>query len=132
MDTISLPITTLLTCGLAFLLLALSWTVIKGRRSLSLSTGDGGDSMMERRIRAQGNLAEYAPIFVILIALAELQGGNAVVVAILASVFFVGRLAHGYAFAFTEKNMKLRVRGMMATLFGISATSLYNLALLIT
>ena len=132
MDTISLPITSLLTCGLAFLLLALSWTVIKGRRSLSLSTGDGGDSMMERRIRAQGNLAEYAPIFVILIALAELQGGNAVVVAILASVFFVGRLAHGYAFAFTEKNMKLRVRGMMATLFGISATSLYNLALLIT
>ena len=132
MDTISLPITTLLTCGLAFLLLALSWTVIKGRRSLSLSTGDGGDSMMERRIRAQGNLAEYAPIFVILIALAELQGGNAVVVSILASVFFVGRLAHGYAFAFTEKNMKLRVRGMMATMFGISATSLYNLALLIT
>ena len=132
MDTISLPITTILTCGLAFLLLALSWTVIKGRRSLSLSTGDGGDSMMERRIRAQGNLAEYAPIFVILIALAELQGGNAVVVSILASVFFVGRLAHGYAFAFTEKNMKLRVRGMMATLFGISATSLYNLALLIT
>ena len=132
MDTISLPITTLLTCGLAFLLLALSWTVIKGRRSLSLSTGDGGDSMMERRIRAQGNLAEYAPIFVILIALAELQGGNAVVVSILALVFFVGRLAHGYAFAFTEKNMKLRFRGMMAALFGISATSLYNLALLIT
>jgi uncharacterized membrane protein YecN with MAPEG domain len=46
-------------------------------------------------------------------------------------VFFVGRLAHGYAFAFTEENMKLRVCGMMATLFGISATSLYNLALLI-
>ena len=132
MDTISLPITTLLTCGLAFLLLALSWTVIKGRRSLSLSTGDGGDSMMERRIRAQGNLAEYAPIFVILIALAELQGGNAVVVSILASVFFVGRLALLNDSAITEKNMKLRVRGMMATLFGISATSLYNLALLIT
>ena len=131
MNTISLPITTLLTCGLAFLLLALSWTVIKGRRSLSLSTGDGGDRMMERRIRTQGNLAEYAPIFVILIALAELQGGNAVVVSILALVFFVGRLAHGYAFAFTEENMKLRVCGMMATLFGISATSLYNLALLI-
>ena len=53
MDTISLPIATLLTCGLAFWLLTLSWTVIKGRRSMSLSTGDGGDSMMERRIRAQ-------------------------------------------------------------------------------
>lgn len=132
MDTISLPIATLLTCGLAFLLLTLSWTVIKGRRSLSLSTGDGGDSTMERRIRAQGNLAEYAPIFVILIALAELQGGNTVVVSIFALVFFVGRLAHGYAFAFTEKNMQLRVRGMIATLFGISAASLYNLALLIT
>ena len=114
------------------MLLALSWTVIKGRRSLSLSTGDGGDSMMERHIRAQGNLAEYAPIFVILIAMAELQSSNAVVVSILALVIFIGRLAHAYGFAFTEKNMKLRVCGMMATLFGISATSLYNLALLIT
>ena len=88
MDTISLPITTLLSSALAIWLLVLSWAVIKGRRSLSLSLGDGGDDMMQRRVRAQGNLVEYAPIFVIMIALAELQGGNAIIVSLLAAAFF--------------------------------------------
>ncbi|MDE1130861.1 MAG: MAPEG family protein [Ascidiaceihabitans sp.] len=132
MDTISLPITTLLSSALAVWLLVLSWAVIKGRRSLNLSLGDGGDDMMQRRVRAQGNLVEYAPIFVIMIALAELQGGNAIIVSILAAAFLAGRLAHGYAFAFTEKNMKLRKLGMIATLCGIAATAVFNLVLLAT
>ena len=106
--------------------------MIKGRRSLSLSLVDGGDDMMQRRVRAQGNLVECAPIFVIMIALAELQGGNAIIVSILAAAFFAGRLAHGYAFAFTEKNTKLRRLGMIATLCGIGATAIFNLVLVFT
>ena len=78
--------------------------------------------MMQRRVRAQGNLVEYAPIFVIMIALAKLQGGNTIIVSILAAAFLAGRLAHRYAFAFTKKNMKLRKLGMIATLCGIAAT----------
>jgi uncharacterized membrane protein YecN with MAPEG domain len=50
----------------------------------------------------------------------------------LATAFLTGRLAHGYALAFTEKNKKLRKLGMMATLCGIAATSIFNLALLAT
>ena len=83
-------------------------------------------------MRTQGNLVEYAPLFGIMIALAELQGGNPIIVAVLAAAFLTGRLAHGYALAFTEKNKKLRKLGMMATLCGIAATAIFNLALLAT
>lgn len=127
---ISIPITTLLTSALAIWLLVVTAVVIKGRQSLSVSTGDGGDKIFNRRIRAHANLVEYAPIFVILIGVSELQGGNAIVISILAVAFFLGRLAHGYAFAFTDKNMKMRVRGMMMTLLSIAAIALYNLTLL--
>jgi uncharacterized membrane protein YecN with MAPEG domain len=80
MDTILLPITTLLSSTLAIWLFVLSWAVIKVRRSLNISLGDGGNKIMKRRMRAQGNLVEYAPLFVIMIALAELQGGNPIIV----------------------------------------------------
>ena len=132
MDTILLPITTLLSSTLAIWLFVLSWAVIKVRRSLNISLGDGGNKIMKRRMRAQGNLVEYAPLFVIMIALAELQGGNPIIVSVLAAAFLTGRLAHGYALAFTEKNKKLRKLGMMATLCGIAATAIFNLALLAT
>lgn len=46
--------------------------------------------MMQRRVRAQGNLVEYAPIFVIMIALAKLQGGNTIIVSILAAALWQG------------------------------------------
>jgi uncharacterized membrane protein YecN with MAPEG domain len=129
---ISLPITILLSSALAIWLFVLSWNVIKGRRANQVSLGDGGDEDMQRRVRAQANLTEYAPIFLIMLAASEVQGGNTIVLSILALIFFAGRIAHGYAFAFTTGSMKLRVRGMIMTLTGILAIAVYNLALLLT
>lgn len=74
MADLSLPISTTLACTLLAWLLILSWRVIQGRRSSGASLGDGGDTTLERRIRAQRNLTEYAPLFVVLIAILELQG----------------------------------------------------------
>ncbi|MEL6466036.1 MAG: MAPEG family protein [Pseudomonadota bacterium] len=116
MTGISLPITTLLASSLLAWLLVLSWRVIRFRQSSGASLGDGGDNALQRRIRAQANLTEYAPLFVALIALLELQGGNVVVLALLSVAFLFGRLAHGYALAFTDKNVIGRVGGMGLTL----------------
>ncbi|MEO0679422.1 MAG: MAPEG family protein, partial [Pseudomonadota bacterium] len=44
------------------------------RQGAGVSLGDGGDLRLQRRTRAQGNLVEYAPLFLILLALAEMQG----------------------------------------------------------
>ena len=66
----------------------------------------------------------------LLVLVAELQSGGAVptiVVGVLAAVFLLGRLMHGYAFAFTAKNMALRVRGMQLTILPIIVLAAWNL-----
>ncbi|MEM8539356.1 MAG: MAPEG family protein [Pseudomonadota bacterium] len=131
MAEIYLPITTLLASTLLAWHLILSWRVIKFRRSGGASLGDGGDKALQRKIRAQANLTEYAPLFVILTAILEIQAGNVVVLALLPAVFLVGRVAHGYALAFTDGYVIGRVGGMGLTLgaSGLAvAIGLINLA----
>lgn len=126
----SLPITTVLTALLAFLLVRLSLHVITLRRKNRVSLGDGGKDDLQRAIRGQGNCAEYAPIGVLLVLVAELQSVNTIatiVLGLLAAAFLLGRVLHGYAFAFTSGNATLRVRGMQLTLLSILALAALNL-----
>ena len=131
MADLSLPISTTLACALLAWLLILSWRVIQGRRSSGASLGDGGDTTLERRIRAQGNLTEYAPLFVVLIAILELQGGSALVLSCLSLAFVLGRLGHGVALAFTTGNVAGRIGGMLLTLGSIALAVLYGVILLV-
>ena len=59
---------------IALLFLVLSYRVTLGRRTHKVSVGDGGHKALVKRIRVQANCAEYAPIGIILLAMAELQG----------------------------------------------------------
>ncbi|MEM8542306.1 MAG: MAPEG family protein [Pseudomonadota bacterium] len=126
-----LPITTLLASTLLAWLLILSWRVIKSRQSGGASLGDGGDKTLQRRIRAQANLTEYAPLFVIVIALLEIQDGNQVILALLSVTFLVGRVAHGYALAFTNGNASGRIGGMGLTLGASGLAVVYGLISLV-
>ena len=127
MPEVSLPITTLLTCCLLAWLLVLSWRVIKVRQSGVASLGDGGDEKLQRRIRAQANLTEYAPLFVVLIAILELQNANPIVLMVIAFVFLAGRLVHGYALSFTSGNTAGRVGGMGLTIAGSAFAVIYGI-----
>lgn len=127
--TFSLPISTVTTSILAIWLLTLSWRVIGLRRKGGASLGDGGDPALQRAIRAQGNLVEYTPVFLIMLALAEIQGGNALIIGAIAAAFTLGRLGHGYAFAFTPRNVMGRVGGTALTLGTIGLLALHNLFL---
>ncbi len=127
MIEISLPMTTLLASTLLAWLLVLSWRVIRFRQSGGASLGNGGDKTLQRKIRAQANLTEYAPLFVILLALLELQRGNVAVLALLSVAFLLGRLAHGYALAFTDGNVIGRVGGMGLTLGASGLAVAYGL-----
>lgn len=131
MTEISLPITALLASTLLAWLLVLSWRVIKFRQSDGASLGDGGNKALQRRIRAQANLTEYAPLFVVVIALLELQGGNSVILALLSVAFLLGRLGHGYALSFTDGNTIGRVGGMGMTLGASGLAVAYGLASLV-
>ncbi|TNE62273.1 MAG: hypothetical protein EP335_13320, partial [Alphaproteobacteria bacterium] len=63
---------TLITASfIGLLLIYLSYNVTKHRTRAKVSIGDGGDQDLLHAIRAQANLAEYAPIALILLGLLE-------------------------------------------------------------
>jgi uncharacterized membrane protein YecN with MAPEG domain len=133
MNDMSLPITALTASLLAVLLFVLSLRVILFRRKNRISIGDNGDEILAYRVRAQANLAEYAPLGVLLILIAELQGAQPVLLGVLAGAFVLGRLAHGYAFSFAgPKAFNPRVLGMHLTLWPLLGLAAYNTILAIT
>ena len=114
-------VTTLLTTCLAVLLVVLSMRVVNVRRSERVSLGTGQSPRLERRVRAQGNLAEYAPFGIALVALCELNGAPWWLVGVPAVTFLIGRAMHGYALSFTDGDLRFRVLGMQLTLYAIIA-----------
>ncbi len=128
----TLTITSIAAGILALWFVWLSFRVIGQRRNDSVSLGSGESKMLERRIRAHGNLAEYAPFGLILLALAEIQSANTVILSILALLLVGGRLAHGFALSFSEGNVQLRVSGMICTFLAIIGLALLNLSTVVS
>ena len=73
----TLPITAITASVLGLLLIPLSVLVGATRARKQIWFLDGGDAVLLRRMRAQGNFVEYVPIALILIALVELGGAQA-------------------------------------------------------
>lgn len=112
---------------IALLFLFLSYRVIIIRRGERISLGDGERPDMAYRIRAQANCAEYAPLGLILLAMAELQGAPIWVVHLLGLMLLTGRLIHGWALSQSPQNLKGRTYGMMLTLMMIMLSSITNI-----
>jgi len=101
------------------------------RRSAGVGTGDGNDEGLIRKMRAMANFAEYTPFVIALFLLAELQGAHFYFIAGLAAVYFLARVAHGYAMAFTDHFPKGRYWGTIATWLTIILLSLNNPAMVV-
>lgn len=86
----------------AILLVVLSALVVAARVRARVSLGDGGDPALEKTVRAQGNFVEYAPLGLLLILLAELQGAPAPVLHGLGLALLAGRVLH--AWGITRRN----------------------------
>ena len=127
----SLPITTLSVSILGILLVILSMRIIAARRAQSKAPDSDEIALVERRVRGQGNLIEYAPLGALLILVAELQSANQTVLAVLASAFVIARLLHGYTFGFTKFFFFGRFFGTLLTLISILALAALNLWMLI-
>lgn len=125
----TLPITSVCAAILGLWLVWLSARVIQLRGSENVSINDKGSETFIRRSRAQGNLSEYAPIGLILLALAELQALNFWFVLGCGAALVIGRLLHGYALSFTEKFVFGRLAGMILTFGAIGVLALANLYL---
>lgn len=118
-----MPITALYAGLLAFLFVVLSFRTIGARRAAKVEIGDGSDRELLRRIRVHANFAEYVPISLILMALAETTKAPALVLHGIGIALLVGRGVHAYALSQSPHILSLRVAGMVATLTAIMAAA---------
>lgn len=124
----TLSITPIYAALLALLFVALSLRVIRFRRAARISLGDGGDEELQRRTRAHANFAEYVPLTLVLMALAELQGQPGWSIHTVGALLAVGRLAHAYGVSKVPQILRLRVLGTVATIAAMLTGAAVNLA----
>ncbi len=115
-------ITAFYAAVLSLLFIWLSRNVIAARRRQRVPLGDGGHPELLRRMRAQGNFAEYAPFALVLLAFAEIQGLTPIGVHALGLTLLVARCLHAYGVSRTPENFRFRVSGMAMT-FGVLAVA---------
>jgi hypothetical protein len=109
-----LPITLTIAAAAAILLIWLAARVSRLRRPLKIGLGDGGNEMLLRRIRAHANYAENMPIFLVLLGLLELAGGERWILWGAAIAFILARLAHAFGMD-SPSRLRLRVAGMLVS-----------------
>lgn len=108
-----LPITSTFAAIAAAALVALSLPVSLRRMKTRIASAMDGDESLARRIRAQGNFIEYAPLALIVLGLAEANAVAAGLLWALGAVLAAGRTAH--AFGMLRGSTPLRAVGMVLT-----------------
>lgn len=111
-----MPITATYAALLAFLFVALSIRVIRSRRGASVAIGDGGNAILLRRMRVQANFAEYVPLALILLGLAESLRSPSLLLHAAGIVLVGARLVHAVGVSRPDEDFRLRVAGMTGTL----------------
>jgi hypothetical protein len=99
----------------AIMLIALSLRVARTRGIVRIAIGDGGDIVLRRAIRVQGNFTEYVPMALILFTFAEMQGWPRWLVHGLCLVLLAARALHAYGIAQEPEDIRLRATGMATT-----------------
>lgn len=112
---------------LALLYVKLTFNVIGQRREHKVGLGDGGHEPLNRAIRAHGNLAEFAPIGLILIACLEYNFAPYFLTVPLAILFVAGRILHAMGMKDDNISWSPRVKGMKLTLVTIIGLSICNI-----
>lgn len=92
------------------------------RHELKISIGHGGNESLQRRMRAQLNFAEHVPLVLILIGLIEMTGKGGTWLAIVGSVFMLGRVLHVFGMDRASAN-PLRAAGVAVTLLTLLGLS---------
>ncbi|RYD55480.1 MAG: glutathione S-transferase [Sphingomonadales bacterium] len=113
-----LTITGFTAAALAILLVLLALDTIRNRFRTRLPFGLGDDPSLTSASRAHGNLAENAPIALILIALLEYGGADRQILTYVAAAFVLARMLHALGLYTPSKGTPPlpRALGVIATL----------------
>lgn len=89
-----MPTTLSLAAAAALINLWLSMRIGRMRGTEKIFHGDGGNTLLMQRMRAQANFIENVPLALILIAAIELSGKGGGWLPIVGAVFMFGRVLH--------------------------------------
>ena len=89
----ALPITAITAAICAIMLLVTAIDTVRQRIRAKVAFGDGGNAKLTSASRSHGNLAEHAPITIILIGLLE-PHANHIALSAVAGAFLLARVAH--------------------------------------
>jgi hypothetical protein len=96
------PVTTFVAGVFALMLVPLSLQISMRRLEVKTMAMDAKDDLLRRRIRAFGNFAEYAPMMLIVLGLAEAAGSPTALLWPLAACFVGSRVAHAAGMLFSR------------------------------
>jgi uncharacterized protein len=122
------PAITALYAGLlGIVYIVLGGFVVSHRRRARVGIGTGSDTALERAVRVHGNFAEYAPLFLVLLLAAELNGGATMFLHFLGAAFFLARLAHAMGLGQNSGTSPGRFLGTLVTWAAILVLALANI-----
>jgi hypothetical protein len=122
------PVTALYAGLTGLLFMGCAILVVRQRMRAGVGLGDGGDEGLLRATRVHANLAEYAPIVLLLLLVYELGGGSPWVLHVLGAVFFLSRLAHAYGLSTSSGRSPGRAAGILGSWVVLVVLALLNLA----
>ena len=123
-----LLITAFFSSILALIFYKLSINVIRLRRKYKVSLGSSKKHKdLDQAIRAHGNLSEFLPIGLILLACLEVNHLPKIVVFMCGLFFLIGRYLHASSFFKEEIDSSNRVLGMKITHWSIILMAILNI-----
>lgn len=120
------PIAGITASLLSVLYIRLAFNVIALRRKHGVRLGTGQQDDLEAAVRAHANFAEYVPLTLLMIAIAEINHGAWPITLGSALLLIFGRVTH--AIAIPRGDIPMRVRGMKATFYAIATAAIANLS----
>ncbi|GGE61884.1 hypothetical protein GCM10011533_12930 [Streptosporangium jomthongense] len=119
------PVTGVFAAVLGILLLVLSVQVVRFRLKYKKALGTTDDRDFEAAVRAHGNLIEYAPLGLIMLGIAELNGVASGLVYWTGMALVVGRILHAWGMISGHGGEhKARALGIVLTWLAILAAAI--------
>ena len=123
----TLAITPIYAALLAVFYIAMSFYVIATRARTEVLVGDGGNPDMLVAIRRHGNMAEYMPFAILMMALGEIMGLGATWLHVAGIALIAGRAVHPFGIARENSPLVPRVSGVLSTFAAMLIPGIYIL-----
>jgi len=126
---VHLPITGLYAGMLAILFIGHAINVIRMRLKfrVGIGVGEKEHKPLAKMVRIHGNFAEYIPLALILLAIAELNGLGSTWLHVFGATLFIGRILHAMGLNKSIGISKPRQIGMLSSFVVILALAVVNI-----